>query len=128
MSGCIVDIGEQLFRRDVEAVYKLGPRVMAELLAELGMRGFRRTEIDAVVRRYAALDRAKLAAAEMATAMSIVIILPQTNDGRALLRETLRSIKSADTRLFVAIEFDWDQSAIEMEQLGLNPERRREAR
>jgi hypothetical protein len=35
----------------------------------------------------------------MATAMSIVIILPRTADGRALLRETLRSIKSADTRL-----------------------------
>jgi hypothetical protein len=64
----------------------------------------------------------------MATAMSIVVVLPRTADGRALLRETLRSIKSADTRLFVAIEFDWDQSAIEMEQLGLNPERRREAR
>jgi hypothetical protein len=64
----------------------------------------------------------------MATAMNIVVVLPQTDDGRALLRETLRSIRSAETRLFVAVEFDWDQSAIEMEQLGLSPEPRREAR
>jgi hypothetical protein len=57
-----------------------------------------------------------------------IISLPRTAAGRALLRETLRGIKSAETRLFVAVEFDWDESAIEMEQLGLNPEPRREAR
>jgi hypothetical protein len=62
MSGHIVDLGDERFRRDVEAVCKLGPRVVAELLVELGMRGCRRTEIDAVVRRYAALDQATVTA------------------------------------------------------------------
>jgi hypothetical protein len=59
----IVDLSEQRFQRDIEAIHKLGPRVMAELLFELCMGGLRRTEIDAVVRRYAALSPAKLAAA-----------------------------------------------------------------
>jgi hypothetical protein len=60
--------------------------------------------------------------------MTTIISLPRTAAGRKLLGETLRSIRSRETRLFVAVEFDWDQSAIEMEQLGLNPEPRREAR
>jgi hypothetical protein len=62
MSGRIVDLSDERFRRDVEAVCKLGPRVVAELLVELGMRGCRRTEIDAAVRRYAALDQATVTA------------------------------------------------------------------
>lgn len=58
----------------------------------------------------------------------MIVALPQTIEGRELLRETLRGIKSAETRLFVATEFDWDESAIEMQRLGLNPGPRREVR
>jgi hypothetical protein len=43
-------------------VHALGPRVVAELLAELGARYLIRTPIEALLERYAALDPAALAA------------------------------------------------------------------
>ncbi len=60
--------------------------------------------------------------------MTVVVFLPRTAEGRDLLREVLSDIRSADTRLFVAAEFDWDASAIEMRDLGLTLEPKREAR
>ena len=44
------------FRRTVERVHNLGPRVTAELLGELGAERGIRTIIDKKLRRYAALD------------------------------------------------------------------------
>jgi hypothetical protein len=55
-------------------------------------------------------------------AMSALIVLPRTVEGRDLLRNTLRSIRSAETRLFVATEFDWDGSAEEDRRLGFAPD------
>ena len=46
------------FRRKVERVHSLGPRVTAELLAELGAEWNIRTIIDSKLERYAGLDRA----------------------------------------------------------------------
>jgi hypothetical protein len=43
--------------------------------------------------------------------MAALVILPRTAEGRDLLRDTLRTIASADTRLFVATKFDWDGEA-----------------
>ena len=60
--------------------------------------------------------------------MTAVVLLPRTAEGRDLLREVLRDIRSADTRLFVVAEFDWDASAVEMRDLGLTLEPIREAR
>ena len=44
------------FRRKVERVHSLGPRVTAELLAEIGAERNIRTVIDNKLERYAALD------------------------------------------------------------------------
>ena len=52
---------------------------------------------------------------------ALIIQLPLTPAGRDLLREVLHSIRSAETRLFVAVEFDWDGSAVEDRRLGLAP-------
>ena len=41
-----------------------------------------------------------------------VLRLPRTPAGRALLRETLVTIKDADIRAYVMDLFDWDESAI----------------
>jgi hypothetical protein len=53
-----------------------------------------------------------------ATAAALIIQLPRTPAGRDLLREVLRSIRSAETRLSVASEFDWDASAEEDRRQG----------
>ncbi len=49
--------------------------------------------------------------------MARILRLPTTPGGRALLRDVIRSIKSADTRQFVTEAFDWDESAVEDERL-----------
>ena len=58
----VADLRDLRFRRDVERLHRLGPRVLYELLAELGARRMIRTEIEALARRYARLDPATLAA------------------------------------------------------------------
>jgi len=58
----VVDLGEARFWRDVERLRALGPSPLLELLAEFGMRHLCRTEIEAIVHRYAArLDPVALA-------------------------------------------------------------------
>lgn len=47
---------ELRFRRAVAKVHSLGPRVMAELLAELGARYLQRRAVEDAVEGYAALD------------------------------------------------------------------------
>lgn len=44
------------FQRHIECIYALGPRVVAELLAELGRRTLHMTTIEQTVERYAQLD------------------------------------------------------------------------
>lgn len=43
---------------------------------------------------------------------AVIVRLPRTPAGRALLRDAVRTIRSADTRVYVANLFDWDESAI----------------
>ena len=62
MSGAPVDLLDVRFRRDVEAIRRLPPRVLYEFLAELSARHLIRTEVEALARRYARLDPAVLAA------------------------------------------------------------------
>jgi len=47
---------DQRFRNDVIRLYALGPRVIYELLAELGARRLCRSEIEQLVGQYAQLD------------------------------------------------------------------------
>lgn len=58
--GDPVDLCDAIFRRDVARLHQLGPRVLAEFLAELGASRMIRTEIEQLVRRYARLDPALL--------------------------------------------------------------------
>lgn len=56
--------------------------------------------------------------------MARILRLPSTPAGRALLCDVLATIRSADTRMFVVEEFDWDESAIEdQRQLELTSNR-----
>jgi hypothetical protein len=50
------DIRELRFRRDVERVWRLGPRAQYELLSELAARHTLRTEIEQLVARYSRVD------------------------------------------------------------------------
>jgi hypothetical protein len=50
------DILDLRFRRDIEALHRLGARAVYELLVELGRERLIRTAIEVKVRRYAALD------------------------------------------------------------------------
>jgi hypothetical protein len=59
MTGA-VDLRDWRFRRDVERLHRLGPRVLHEFLAELGAARMCRTEIEILARRYARLDPAIL--------------------------------------------------------------------
>jgi hypothetical protein len=59
-AGVLADL--QL-RRNVERLYRLGPRLVLELLAELGAEYLIRAEIETKVARYAALDPTALALA-----------------------------------------------------------------
>jgi hypothetical protein len=52
---------------------------------------------------------------------ALIIQLPLTPAGRDLLREVLRSIRSAETRLFVVSQFDRDGSAEEDRRRGFAP-------
>ena len=49
-------VAELRFRRQVERIYRLGPRAVGELLAEIGERHLCRTYIDQRIEAYAALD------------------------------------------------------------------------
>ncbi len=49
-------VASMRFRRKVEKIHSLGPRVTAELLAEIGAERSIRTIIDQKLERYAALD------------------------------------------------------------------------
>jgi hypothetical protein len=51
-----VDIADLRFRRQVDRLHRLGPRVLYEFLAELGSDRLIRTELELRVERYAALD------------------------------------------------------------------------
>ena len=51
-----IPIIDSQFRRQVERVHALGPRVVAELLAEIGAERSIRTLIDQKLRRYAELE------------------------------------------------------------------------
>ena len=55
-------IAELRFQRHVECLHDLGPRVTAELLAELGSERGIQTVIDQKVRRFAAIDTDQLTA------------------------------------------------------------------
>jgi hypothetical protein len=44
------------FERDITALYRLGPRAIAEACRHLGATSYRQTEVEQVVARYAALD------------------------------------------------------------------------
>ena len=46
------------FRRDVVRLHSLGPRALAEFLAELGADTFRMTDIERRLSRYAGMDPA----------------------------------------------------------------------
>lgn len=55
-------LGQAQFERLVTRLHALGPRVIAELLSELGAAHLIMTSIEARLERYAALDPAVLAA------------------------------------------------------------------
>lgn len=64
MTAGITDIGDVKFVRQIERLHRLGPRAIAELLAEIGARHLIRQPIEATVERYVErLDREMLAAA-----------------------------------------------------------------
>ena len=50
------------FQRDVERLHELGPRTLAEFLAELGVKRAITTVIDQQLSRYASLDTGTLSA------------------------------------------------------------------
>lgn len=52
MSRGIVDLHDWRLFRQVEGLYPAGPRVIAEMLIELGITTLSRTEIDLIVDRY----------------------------------------------------------------------------
>ena len=54
------DLAALRFERTVARLYRLGPRVIAEMLAELGRQRLIRSEIEALVNKYAAIDPAVL--------------------------------------------------------------------
>jgi hypothetical protein len=58
----IVDFLEERFRRDVKRLHLLGPRVLFELLAEIGCDRLIRTKIERLISRYAGIDPTALAA------------------------------------------------------------------
>jgi hypothetical protein len=55
-----VDLLDYCFGRDVERLHRLGPRVLAEMLLQLGAERLLMTDIEQRVRRYARLDPAAL--------------------------------------------------------------------
>jgi hypothetical protein len=59
----VIDLRDEMFRRDIERLHKLGPRAYGAMLSELGARHLLRTEIEELVRRYARIGPATLAAA-----------------------------------------------------------------
>jgi len=52
----LVDLDDIRLQRAVARLHKLGPRPLFEMLIELGARHLLRTEIEAAVNRYVALD------------------------------------------------------------------------
>jgi len=62
MSG-VVEIGDVRFWRAIQQLHRRGPRAYGELLLELAATRILRSEIEALVARYAGLDPAALALA-----------------------------------------------------------------
>lgn len=58
-----VELSEVAFDRVIVRLYSLGPRLVAELLRELGRISMRRTEIEGVVREFCAIPPGALLAA-----------------------------------------------------------------
>jgi hypothetical protein len=52
----IIELSEARLRRDVERLHRLGPRVLLEMLTELGCSRLLRIEIECLVSRYARID------------------------------------------------------------------------
>jgi hypothetical protein len=52
----LVDLGDARLRRHVERLHRQGPRVLFELLSEIGRERLLRVDIEGRVARYAALD------------------------------------------------------------------------
>jgi hypothetical protein len=52
MSAGLVDLGDWRLFRDTERLHALGPRVLYELLVEIGAARGCRSEVDAIVSRY----------------------------------------------------------------------------
>ena len=57
----IVDIADVKYRRNIERLYLKGPRVVGELLAEIGAERSIQTIIDNKLSRYAEIDDTALA-------------------------------------------------------------------
>jgi hypothetical protein len=62
MTG-VVDIGDVRFWRAIEQLHRRGPRAYGEMLIELAATRLLRTEIEALVMRYAGIDPDVLRAA-----------------------------------------------------------------
>ena len=60
-SAEIYDLDDMRLRRNVEALHRLGPRALYELLAEIGREQLLRVDIERRVARYARLNAAMLA-------------------------------------------------------------------
>jgi hypothetical protein len=56
-----IDLRDRRFQRDAARLHKLGPRALYELLSELGATRLLRTQIEALVARYAGIDPMALA-------------------------------------------------------------------
>ena len=52
-----IDLRDARFRRAVERMHRLGPRALAEMLAELAAKRLLRTEIEVLVTRFPSLIR-----------------------------------------------------------------------
>ena len=53
---------------------------------------------------------------------AVIIQFPRTADGRNCLREALVGAATAGARLYLATEFDWDESAVELRRWGFAPQ------
>jgi hypothetical protein len=109
-----VAVADVKFAHQIERLHRLGPRAVAELLAEIGARHLIRQPIEATVERYVArLDP------EMLAATGGVIRFPRTRDGRDLLRYFLAGFRSSPLmRLYIATEGDWDLIAEDQRDRG----------
>ncbi len=64
MTNSITPLADHQLARDVERLWALGPRVITELLTEIGEQRLCRTYLEERVRRYAEIDPEHLASRE----------------------------------------------------------------